>query len=386
MTDLFLERAAWCALNTLFGFRPMTGHALVRALGSAAAAFLSGRDALRERLGPAGFLSRLGPQALDEAAEILYSLEKQGYRFVSYADEAYPALLRECEDPPLGLYVRGGDLFRHHREAVAVVGTRDLSPYGHEWTRMIVEALAMSPSRPVIVSGMALGTDAVAHRTALDCGLPTIGVLPTGIERIYPSRHTALATRIAALPGCGLVTDFPPGSPPLPVHFLRRNRIIAGLCRATILIESKLRGGGMLTARLAASYNREVFVLPGRADDLRSAGCNRLLREKIAEPLTDLADLAAQLGLEPSRQRPAKRDVPAEIRLCYGGRLTPDETERLAVLASLIRDRGGISPEELCRESGLPYPAVAAGVGRLGADGFIDTDLLGNCFIKPKKV
>ena len=386
MSDLTLERAAWCALNTLFGFQPMTGHAIVRTLGCAAAAFLSGRNALRDRLGPAGCLSRLGPQALDEAAESLYALGRQGVRFVTFADDAYPALLRECEDPPLGLYVRGGeDLFPPKREAVAVVGTRDLSPYGDEWTRKIVAALAASRARPVIVSGLALGTDAVAHRTALDCGLPTVGVLATGIDRVYPSRHTALAARIAALPDGGLITDFPPGSPPLPVHFLRRNRIIAGLCRATVLVESKIRGGGMLTARLAASYNRDVYVLPGRADDLRSAGCNRLLREKIAEPLTDPADIPAQLGLGPAL-RSARRDLPAELRHFYGETLAPEETERLILLAGLIHGRRGIGTEELCRESGLPYPAVAAGVGRLAADGIIATDLFGNCFIKPKKV
>ena len=386
MTDSSTERAAWCALNTIFGFEPRAGLALIHAAGSAAAVF---SPQVRALSGPARLLSRLSQQALDEAARELDRLGRLGYRFLSLADETYPALLRECEDPPLGLYVRSDTppeaLFPPGRTFVAVVGTRDISPYGNEWCRKIVTTLAGMDEKPVIVSGLALGTDGVAHRTALECGLSTVGVMATGIDAVYPPRHEALADRIAAAPGSALVTDYPPGTAPLAAHFLRRNRIIAGLCQAVILTESKIRGGGMTTARLAASYNRDVLALPGRADDLRSAGCNRLIREKIAEPLTELGGLAAQLGLSQGR-RPAKRDLPAEVRALYARTLPPEETERLVRIVRLIRDRRGISQEELCRDSGLTWPETAAGVGQLAADGIIDTDLLGNCFIKPKNV
>ena len=387
MTDLSTECAAWCALNTFFGFEPTAGHALVRAAGSAAAVFQGCR--VPGLSVPPRFRSLLTRQALDEAARILETLAARGGRFLSYADEAYPPLLRECEDPPLGLYVRSdtppAQLFPPGRTFIAVVGTRDLSPYGNEWCRKIVTALAATDEKPVIVSGLALGTDGIAHRTALECGLATVGVMPTGIDTVYPPRHGPLADRIAAAPGSALITDYPPGTAPLPAHFLRRNRIIAGLCRATILTESKIRGGGMTTARLAASYNRDVLVLPGRADDLRSAGCNRLLRDKVAEPLTELGDLAGQLGLTQGR-RPAKRDLPAEVRALYAGTLPPEEVERLVLVVRLIRDHRGISLEDICRMGGLDWSRTAAASARLAADGIIGTDLLGNCFIEPKNV
>ena len=390
MTDPTTERAAWCALNTIFGFEPMTGHALVRAAGGAAAVFSLRKEELRAFLGPSRLCGRISRKALDDAARGIEDLSRKGYRFHSHAEPSYPDLLRECEDPPLGLYVRSDTppegLFPKGRAFIAVVGTRDLTPYGNEWCRKIVCALAATADKPVIVSGLALGTDAVAHQTALECGLATIGVMATGIDGVYPHRHEALADRMAAAPGSGLITDFPPGTAPLAVHFLRRNRIIAGLCRAVILTESKVRGGGMTTARLAASYNRDVLALPGRADDLRSTGCNLLIREKVAEPLTDLDALPAQLGLAARGRKGAERDLPSEIRARYAGSLPQEEVERLVTLACLIREHRGISTEELCRESGAGWPQTAAGTALLEADGIIGTDLFGNCFIKPKNV
>ena len=389
MTDPSTERAAWCALNTIFGFEPRKGHALAEALGGASAAFSLGREEKSALPGLSRYFPLLTRRFLDETARSLGALSGQGFRFIGYGEPAYPEALRGCGDAPLGLYIRSdtppGELFPARRPFIAVIGTRDISPYGNEWCRRIVAALARTPEKPVIVSGLALGTDGIAHAAALDCGLPTLGVMATGIDRVYPVRHTALAGRIAAAPGSGLLTDYPPGTAPLPAHFLRRNRIIAGLCRATVLVESKIRGGGMSTARLAASYDRDVFALPGRVDDLRSAGCNRLIREKIAEPLTEPDSLPIQLGLSRTG-RAAERDLPAEIRSLYGGTLPPEETERLVLLACLIRDRRGISAEDLCRESGLTWPETAAGTGMLAADGIIGTDLLGNCFIQPKNV
>ena len=393
MTVSPMERAAWCALNTIFGFEPRTGLALADAAGGAASVFSLRREDLAALSGASRhltrLLARLTPKALDDAARELDGLGRRGYRFLSFADAAYPPLLRECEDPPLGLYLRSGTppeaLFPPKRPFIAVVGTRDLSPYGNEWCRKIVSALARTAEKPVIVSGLALGTDAVAHRTALECGLGTVAVMATGIDGVYPLRHGALAEAVASAPGSGLVTDFPPGTAPLAAHFLRRNRIIAGLCRAVILTESKIRGGGMTTARLAASYSRDVLALPGRVDDLRSAGCNRLIRDKVAEPLTELSGLVDQLGLTGGK-RTDRRDLPSEIRSMYAGILPPDEVARLERLAVLVRERRGISPEELCRETGLPWAQVSAGTGLLAADGIIGTDLLGNCFIKPKNV
>ena len=350
------ERAAWCALNTVFGFEPRLGHRLAEALGSALPAFSLTGPQMHELGIPLRLRPLLSLRTLEEAAASLEGLLREDDRFLAWPDKDYPALLRECEDPPLGLYLRSSDppsgLFAPGRPAIAIVGTRDISSYGNEWCQRIVAALAEIPSKPLIVSGLALGVDGVAHRAALDCGLPTLGIMATGIETVYPHRHGALAQRMAAAPGSGLMTDYPPGTPPLAPHFLRRNRIIAGLCRATILVESRIRGGGMMTARLAASYGRDVLALPGRVDDLRSQGCNLLIREQTAEALN----------------------------------LPPAQIDRLATITGLIRERRGISLEDIARTMDLPWQEVAADAGILEADGIICMDLLQNCAIQPKNM
>jgi DNA processing protein len=209
--------------------------------------------------------------------------------------------------------------------------------------------------------------------------------MATGVDRVYPFRHEALADAIARTPRSGLVTDYPPGTAPLAIHFIRRNRIIAGLCGATILVESKSKGGGMITARLAASYDRTVLALPGRIDDRRSAGCNHLIREQIAEPLTDLDRLAEQLG--PGAGKPLrKRDLYQEVLDFYGASCPEEEVRRMAGVARLIQQNRGIALEEIARRAGISWPEAAAGAGILESDGFICMDLLGNCTIKPKNM
>ncbi|MBR1407012.1 MAG: DNA-processing protein DprA [Bacteroidales bacterium] len=382
------DKAAWCALNTIFGFEPLAGHRIAEALGGPAAVFRLSPGERREILGPSRYLPQLTASALDEAAESLERLQADGFRFIGYGEADYPGLLRECEDPPLGLYLRSdtapAQLF-DDRPGIAVVGTRDISPYGTEWCQRIVMALSRAARPPRIVSGLALGTDGIAHRTALECGLPTLAVMATGIDRVYPFRHEALADAIAAAPGSGLVTDYPPGTAPLAIHFIRRNRIIAGLCGATLLVESKIRGGGLITARLAASYDRTVVALPGRIDDRRSAGCNRLIREQLAEPLTDLDDLAEQLGLGPGKPL-GKRDLRQEVLDFYRSSAGEAQARQLSEMAGLIRQNRGIALEEVARRTGIPWPEVAAGAGILESDGFICMDLLGNCTIKPKNM
>ena len=244
------------ALNAIFGNVPKFSHRLIDALGSAGAVFdLSPQERL-ELFGPHNpHAAQIGPAALDAAQAEYERLSARGVQFLDIFADGYPQALRECPDAPLLLYVRSStpaaELFGG-RPAVAVVGTRDQSPYGRECCRRIVAALAQAPARPLVVSGLALGVDITAHAAALEGGLPTVAVSPVGVEDVYPRRHTAFAERMCATPGCALVTDYPPGTVPAAFNFLRRNRIIAGLAGATVLVESRLKGGGMITARLAA--------------------------------------------------------------------------------------------------------------------------------------
>ena len=235
----------------------------------------------------------------------------------------------------------------------------------------------------MIVSGLALGTDICAHRTALECGLPTIGVMATGPESIYPYRNESTARQMISTPGCALITDYPPGTAPLAIHFLRRNRIIAGLSQATILIESKIKGGGMMTSRLAFSYSREVYALPGRADDIRSQGCNRLLREKVAEPFTSIEELMDSLGMKISRKRNRISDRDILDRL-YSESMNPEDMEMMHSILSLIRKEREIHIEDIAYSTGIPYRNVSKLCALMESDGLLSTDLLQRCSIRHK--
>ena len=385
----FEERAALCALNRIFGFEPKTGQKLIDALGGAVEVFKERKEVGRV-LGAcsrARYAPLITESAFETSAIELETLEKSGCRFVGIGEKGYPALLKECDDPPLGLYYKGTsppeDVFEGLPQ-IAVVGTRGLTHYGKDWCGRIVSAMSTSAVKPLIVSGLALGVDVVAHRTALEAGLPTVAVMATGIDELYPFRNKDVGERIASTPGCALVTDYPPGTAAVRINFLRRNRIIAGICRATILVESKVRGGGMMTARLAASYGRDVYALPGRVDDPVSQGCNLLIRENMAEQIGDLGELVARLGLGRADLR-LKADFKEEVESFYKGRLPETEYEDIVRLALLIKSRRGVSIDELCERQKWTYGHVSRLVTTLECDGFISVDLLQHCHPKAPK-
>ena len=375
-------------LNRLFGHEPAIARRLTEKFGSAGAVFSQTRETLDEAFGPFSKLrDSINHDELEVSRLEWERLSALGCRWLDFRDPAYPALLADCPDAPVGIYFRScsppEEVFGA-RDFISVVGTRDISPYGKEWTERLVCAISRSPAKPVIVSGFAIGVDITAHLAAMAGGLPTIAVIPVGIDDIYPHRHRTIAEKLLRTPGCALVTDFPPGTETLPFNFLRRNRIIAGLSRATILAESKAKGGGTMTARLASDYGREVFCLPGRIDDVRSAGCNRLIREKIAEPITDPANIGAQLGLgtTPAKDAPTLEE---QLRACYSG--AGDEVlERMIRIGLHIRAHRGVTPEELCRELEIPFGDVSAAVCLLESDGFIFVDLLRRCSIVGKAI
>ena len=422
------ERVALCALNKVFGYHPRLGRTLMETAGGALAVFAAreknpereegqgpGREPTGRVLAEGGagahpeLLEQLTPELLEWAARELDQIRARGFRFIGLGEEDYPAPLLECEDPPLGIYLNGSsapaEIFSI-RPLVGVVGTRDISPYGKAWCRKLVTALADAPVPPAIVSGMAYGADGIAHETALECGLPTIGILPTGIETIYPRQHERLAVRMVGTPGCALLTDYPMGTAPVALNFLRRNRIIAGLVRGVIVVESKTKGGSLMTARYATEYNRDVFALPGRADDPRSAGCNSLIASHMAEIITTPEALVAALGLGRPARRGAVRagDTGAGVMAEAGGAAgragagrPPSREEALraalerqfghgspfCTLGMTIQAHRGALPDELAALTGLPIGTVLEGIGRLEAAGLAATDLLRRCAIVP---
>lgn len=211
-----------------------------------------------------------------------------------FTEDNYPRRLKECNDAPVMLYKLGSvDLDSAH--IVAIVGTRHATAYGVEFTSHLVETLSEKIDNLVIVSGLAYGIDVAAHRAALKCGVPTVGVMAQPLNSIYPADHRDVAAKMINAGGA-LVTEYTTSDAIHKGNFLARNRIIAGLCDATIVVESDLRGGAMATARIASAYDREVFAVPGRVNDRYSHGCNQLIANQTANLLTNADDIIAMLG------------------------------------------------------------------------------------------
>jgi DNA processing protein len=224
-------------------------------------------------------------------------------------DPEYPPLLRELHDPPPQLFLRGGSLEVLHRPSVSIVGARSCSSYGAQVARMLGRELAAAGA--VVVSGLARGVDGEAHRGALEAGGTTVAVLGCGIDRDYPRRHSELAGRIEE--SGAIVSEYPPGTEPAPWRFPARNRIVAGLCLATVVVEARSRSGALITADFALELGREVFAVPGEITSGLSAGTNDLLRQG-ATPLLAAGDVLDVLGIEPPpRTRGALSEAAADV-------------------------------------------------------------------------
>jgi DNA processing protein len=260
-----------------------------------------------------------------------------------------PELLRQIHDPPPTLFLRGGaDVEVLWRPAVAIVGARACSTYGAQVARMLGRELAASGL--VVVSGLARGVDGEAHRGALDAGGVTVAVLGCGIDRDYPAAHTELARRICER---GLVvSEYEPGVEPAPWRFPARNRIIAGLTAATVIVEARERSGALITADFALEDGREVFAVPGEITSMLSTGTNRLLRQG-ATPLTSTEDVLELFGLSPGQRPPAPT---------------------LSIVAAKLIERladGAVSADELARATELEPGRLAAGLAELELAGLV---------------
>ena len=379
-----LIKAGACTLGRAFGYTPKVAIRLIEEAGSIEALFRMNERERDSLLGPfSRFSGALSDDELFKSVRELDALKAQGIDFIALGEPGYPKALAECPDCPAGFYLKSVSPVEEvfdDSPFISIVGTRDVSFYGQEWTRKIVFTLAQAQRKPVIVSGLAYGVDICAHRAALEAGLRTVAVIPTGPEEIYPRGNARDAQRIASTPGSALVTDFPPGTGAQAATFLRRNRIIAGLSSATIVVESKRRGGSLITAHTAFSYSREVWALPGRIDDIRSEGCNMLLREKVAEPITDLDALPEALGLGAWNRR-RKAELEEEVRQRFRGHTDPETLDKLCRIAVMIKLNRGICVEEIASQLGLGYPDTLTLVGTLETEGFIITDLLQRCSV-----
>ena len=283
----------------------------------------------------------------DERAE-LARLRELGFRFLARSDPAFPSLLRAIHDPPPGLFLRGElEPSILAQPAVAVVGARACSAYGRQVARSLGRDLAAAGL--VVVSGLARGVDAEAHRGALEAAGTTVAVLGCGIDRDYPAAHRELARQVAA---SGLVVaEYAPGVEPAPWRFPARNRIVAGLCAATVVVEARERSGALITADFALEEGREVFAVPGEITSALSAGANALLRLG-ATPLTCAQDVLESYGLVLSAG-------PA-----------PDLSETAATVLERIREEAQ-GADELVRATGLSAGSLAVALTELELAGVV---------------
>jgi DNA processing protein len=229
----------------------------------------------------------------EKAEQELQVIQNENYNVLYYQNDNYPDKLKHCIDGPVLLFSAGNINFEN-RKLISIVGTRQITSYGTEFCKKLIEDLAIF--NPIIVSGFAYGVDIVAHQAAMDNNLQTIGVLAHGLNQIYPKTHKKYVAKMEQ--NGGFLTEFWSNSNPDKENFVRRNRIVAGMSEATIVIESAEKGGSLITANLANDYSRDVFAVPGRITDKFSQGCNDLIKTQRANLMTSAADLVYCLNWE----------------------------------------------------------------------------------------
>ena len=278
-----------CAMARAFLYRPHEARALLNKYGSAELVYENRKEEISCGAGAleAAFL----PENLKWAEDEIEWCARKGVQLLFCLDAGYPPLLQESNDSPFMLYYKGTARLDNPR-SISVVGTRLASSYGKECCSRIMEHVA--PFAPLVVSGLAYGIDIESHKSALEHGLDTVAVLPNGIDLIYPSRHRGVAVEMTRKGG--ILTEFPRGTPPLRMNFIKRNRIIASISQALVVVESRVKGGSMITAEFAAGYNREIFAVPGRFTDPNSFGCNYLISKNVASIYSCAATLPDALG------------------------------------------------------------------------------------------
>jgi DNA processing protein len=285
------ELAAWLRLLLTPGVGLESARKLLAAFGLPEAVFVQAFSAWQTVVGArAARALEAVPDDLDAQTDRLLAWLAEGNdrHVLTLGDPRYPAELLQMADPPLMLYVLGDVQSLHHARRLAIVGSRNPTPQGEANARQFAQALGQAGV--CVVSGLALGVDGAAHDGALLGGAPTVAVVGTGLDRVYPKRHLTLAHRIASQGA--IVSEYPLGTPPLPENFPQRNRIIAGLSQGTLVVEAAVKSGSLITARLAAEQGREVFAIPGSIHAPQSRGCHALIRQgaKLVESAQDILE------------------------------------------------------------------------------------------------
>lgn len=328
--------------------------------GSAQQFFSLPNGKIRKILGVGSKLSELLKSKdiyLKEASTILEEAQRNNIRVISYLDKEFPQRLKAFSDAPVLLFTRGKVDLNPSR-TIGIVGTRNATPYGRAVTAKIVEDLANY--KPTIISGLAYGIDIEAHRAALQADLPTLGILGTPINKIYPAHHAQIAHTM--MHSGGLVSEYRIGSALNPSNFPQRNRIIAGLSDALIVVEAAKKGGALITAEIAYSYNKEVFAVPGNLQSSYSEGCNNLIRTMKAGIYMGPKEIEEALSWEKDGAEPSKKAIVLDWDQF-------DELEK-TILQTLVQE-GEIEIDQLSWKTNIPLSTLASKLLHLEFQGFL---------------
>jgi DNA processing protein len=335
------------ALSMLKGIGPVNARNLVAYCGGVEPIFMDKKlkNTLEKvpGIGPKLIASITDKKVLPAAEQELAYVRKHKLRMLFYLDADYPKRLKQCDDAPVILFAKGAADLDAER-MVSIVGTRTPTEPGKRLCAELVEGL--KEVNATIVSGLAYGIDIVAHRHALKHGLPTVGCVAHGLDKLYPGEHAATAKDMVK--DGALVSELPSGAPFAPGNFPARNRVIAGLSDCTIVVESANKGGSLISADIASSYDREVFAFPGRPTDPKSEGCNTLIQQNKAALITCAKDVITFMEWLPRKKK-------APVQAALFAELLPDEQ----LLVDLIKAKGKLHIDELCVQSKWPQGKVA---------------------------
>jgi DNA processing protein len=300
-------------LTLLDGVGDILAKNLVSYCGSAEQVFKTSKAQLEKIPGIGSYTSNAimkSKSVLERAEKECKFIEDKNISALFYTDKKFPQRLKNCNDSPVMLYYKGNaDL--NTSKVVAVVGTRTPSLYGKETTEKLIQDL--SDSGCLVVSGLAYGIDITAHKSSLDYGLNTVGVLAHGLDRVYPSVHSQYAKKMISQGG--LLTEFISDTNPDKENFPKRNRIVAGMCDALVVVESKRGGGSLITATIANSYNKDIFAYPGKANDVLSEGCNGLIKSHRANLMESAADLLYIMNWNEDLKKKKTSQIPLALNL-----------------------------------------------------------------------
>lgn len=336
------------AISLIPGIGSVTARNLISYVGSVEGVFHEKEKNLMKipGVGEVNAQRIVRQNVLDRAKLEVEFIQKNHIQTFFYLDGNYPARLKNCSDAPIILYFKGNAKL-NERRIISVVGTRNATNYGKEICNNLIRNFSEKSYHILVISGLAYGIDVHAHKACLKYNIPTVGVFAHGLDTVYPSLHAPIATKM--LDNGGLITDFISETKIERPNFLRRNRIIAGLADATVIVESAEKGGALVTADIANSYNRDVFAFPGRSTDLYSRGCNKLIKFNEAILVENQADIEKAMNWD------IKVSTTRAVQTSLFVELTPDEQK----LVDLLKG-GDRFVDEITIETQLPMSKVSA--------------------------